>query len=137
MWVPLVLPFYGRNENTNRRDLETKQGTVTPVAYISYRNGSAKINKIDRGTLEKDRPRWIVFVAYIVVSYVLSLRGNEGLVLNLGELRNTWQPDRGDYFVIALWGKLKRETAYKNYVIPCINVTKSGIKAKYTVLRLL
>ena len=78
-----------------------------------------------------------MFVAYIVVSYVPSLRGNEGLMLDLGGLRNNWQPDRGDHFVIALWGKLKGETTYRNHVIPCINVTKSGIKVKYTVQRLL
>ena len=91
-----------------------------------------KINEIDRGTSEEDRPRWIVFVAYIAVSYVLSLRGNEGLVLDLEGLRNNWQHDRGDHFVIALWGKLKGETAYRNHVIPW-----SGIKVKYIVQRLL
>ena len=96
-----------------------------------------KINEIDRGTSEEDRPRWIVFVAYIVVSYVLPLQGNEGLMLDLGGLRNNWHPVRGDHFVIALWGKLKGETAYRNHAIPCINVTKSGIKVKYIVQRLL
>ena len=74
-------------------------------------------------------------MAYIAVSYVLSLRGNEGRMIDLKGLRNNWQPDRGDHFVIALWGKLKGETAYRNRVIPCINVTKSGIKMKNIVQR--
>ena len=96
-----------------------------------------KINEVDKGVSGEDSSRWIVFVAYVVVSYVLSLRGNEGLMLDLGGLRKNWKIDRGDHIVIALWGKLKGENAYRNHKIPCINVTKSGINVKFTVQRLL
>ena len=89
-----------------------------------------KINGEDEGTGWDDRARWIVFMAYIVVSYVLSLRGNEGLMLDLKGLRRNWKPDRGDHFVISLWGKLKGESSIREHLIPCINVTKSGIGVK-------
>ena len=63
-----------------------------------------KINEEDEGTDWDDKSRWIVFVAYISVTYVLSLRGNEGLMLDLKGLRRNWKPDRGEHFAISLWG---------------------------------
>ena len=96
-----------------------------------------KINEEDIGTEWDNRSRWIVFIAYIVVSYVLSLRGNEGLMLDLKGLRRNWKPDRGDHFVISLWGKLKGESSIREHLIPCINVTRSGIGVKNIVLRLI
>ena len=84
----------------------------------------------DEGINPEDRARWIVFMDYIVVSYVLSLRGNEGLMLDLKGWRKNWNPDRGDHFVVSLWGKLKGETSFRDHLVPCANVTRSGIGVK-------
>ena len=67
-------------------------------------------------------------MAYIVVFYVLSLRGNEGLMLDLKGLRKNWRPDRGDHIVISLWTRLKGKISIRDHMIPCINVTRSGVK---------
>ena len=46
-----------------------------------------KISEIEENTSDYDKSRWIVFLVYIVVSYVLSLSVNEGLMLDLGGLK--------------------------------------------------
>ena len=119
-------------------------GVWKPNKALSHRLLLTVLDKVeeniqveDEGIDCEDRSRWIVFLAYIVVSYVLSLRGNEGLMLDLKGLRKNWKPDRGDHFVISLWGKLKGETSFKDHLIPCINVTSSGIGVKNIVLRLM
>ena len=52
-------------------------------------------------------------------------------------MRRNWKSDRGDHFVISLWGKLKGESSIREHLVPCINVTRSGIGVKNIVLRLL
>ena len=96
-----------------------------------------KIGEIEDSISGEDKSRWIVFSAYMIVAYVLSLRGNEALMLDLGGIRKCLEVDREDHFVVVLWGKLKGETAYRAHNIPCINVTKSGINVKFTIERLI
>ena len=78
-----------------------------------------------------------MFSAYVVLSYVLSLRGNEGILLDLQGLRKHWKGDEENYFIISLFGKLKGEDGARQHLIPCINFTKSGINVKYTLSRLI
>ena len=80
---------------------------------------------------------WVVFVTYVVVTYVLSLRGTEGQMLELGGLRKHWREQRKDSLIVVLWGKIKGEEEYREHLIPCVNVTKSGINVKYTIERLM
>ena len=80
--------------------------------------------------------KWIVFSAYCTVSYVLSLRGCEGLLLDLEGLRKFWDPNR-NYIVIALLGRIKGETGDRSHLIPCVNVTGSGIEVFKVVERLI
>ena len=54
---------------------------------------------------DKMKNNWLVFVTYVVVSYVLSLRGNEGLVLDLRAMHQNWKRNDGTYFLVALKGK--------------------------------
>ena len=68
---------------------------------------------------------------------MLSLRGNEGLMLDLGGLRKHWNPKRKDYLTIVLYGKLKGENSYREHLIPCCNKTKSGINVKAIIKRAL
>ena len=80
---------------------------------------------------------WVVFVTYVVITYVLSLRGTEGQMLELGGLKKHWEGNRKGYFIVVLWGKIKGEEEYREHLIPCVNVTKSGINVKYTVERMI
>ena len=43
---------------------------------------------------KEERHRWTVFVAYIVLFYVISLRGSEGFFLNLKSLRKLRESDQ-------------------------------------------
>ena len=47
-------------------------------------------SKIDMANDRKDCNSWIVFHCYAVVSYVVSLRGIEGFLLNLSVLNRHW-----------------------------------------------
>ena len=49
--------------------------------------------------------KWMVFVTYAVVSYVLSLRGSEGFLLDLKGLHQNWERNDGTFFIAALLGK--------------------------------
>ena len=80
---------------------------------------------------------WTVFVTYIVVSYVISLRGSEGFLLDLGTLRKLKERATNEYFWLSLLGKLKGEKVEKEHNIPCINITSSGINVKRIVYRLM
>ena len=86
---------------------------------------------------EKERHQWIVFVSYLVVTYVLSLRGNEGFMLALDGLRKRWDIKRKEYLVIMLVGKLKGEIESREHLIPCSKTTNSGINVEYTLHRLM
>ena len=80
---------------------------------------------------------WTVFVAYIVLSYVISLRGSEGLLLDLKTLRKLRERATEEYFWISLLGKLKGEKGSKEHNIPCVNVTVSGINVRRIIYRLI
>ena len=86
---------------------------------------------------DKSQHKWIVFVSYMVITYVLSLRGNEGFMLELEGLRKHWDINRKEYLVIVLVGKLKGENAVREHLIPCSRTTNSGINVEYTLFRLI
>ena len=93
--------------------------------------------KIEESAAVEERNQWIVFITYAIITYVLSLRGNEGQLLNLEglwEQKKHWQDN---YFIITLLGKFKGEDNSSEHTIPCTNVTKSGINVKYCLERLM
>ena len=86
---------------------------------------------------KSERHRWLVFLAYAVVCYVTSLRGVEGFLLDLDGLNRYWEPDRKDYIVIALLGKIKGESNDAAHLIPCVPITSSGINTREIIGRLI
>ena len=64
--------------------------------------------KMDLSEIENGEERFslIVFRAYVVLSYALSLRGLKGLMLNLSSLSKVID-ERSKYLVIGLKGKIK------------------------------
>jgi len=79
---------------------------------------------------------WIVFSAYVAISYVISLRGPEGLLLDLHGLHKHWR-STDDYVVIALLGKVKGESQDRAHLIPCVIKTKSNIEIRTILKRLI
>jgi hypothetical protein len=82
---------------------------------------------------DRERERWIVFRAYVIVSYTLSLRGSEGLLLDLDGLRRLRGEGGDKYFIIALLGKIKGEHHDLAHLLPCVHTTSSGINVKQAV----
>ena len=86
---------------------------------------------------EESKHDWTVFVTYIAVSYVISLRGSEVLLLDLKTLRKLKERATDDYFWLSLLGRLKGEKVEKEHNIPCTNITLSGINVRRIVYRLI
>jgi hypothetical protein len=81
--------------------------------------------------------RWIVFHAYAVTCYVLSLRGKEGLLLDLEGLHRHWGSGDGTYVVVTLQGTIKGESNDRDHLLPCVPVTSSGVDVKASLERLM
>ena len=92
--------------------------------------------RIEQSETSEERIQWICFVTYATISYVLSLRGQEGLLLDLGGLIRNW--DESTYYVkVALLGRVKGERGDRAHILPCINVTSSGIRVRDVLDRLI
>lgn len=78
---------------------------------------------------------WIIMSVYCVSSYVLSLRGDEGFLIDLNETRLNWDNHSKDYVIIALLGQLKGTKEESTYTFPSVNITTSGINVKEILKR--
>ena len=67
-------------------------------------------------------------MTYVAISYVISLRGSKGFLLDLRALRELKSKGAADHFWLSLSGQLKaKQLLYQNR-IPYVNVTLPGIK---------
>ena len=112
--------------------LETRQGAIPLFALLE----KAEFHREQEVTNQK-KHMWSIFITYVTISYVLSLRGNEGFLMDIGRTLEYWKRNDGRYFYMALWGKIKLERSPRLHLISCINVTGSGIKVKHIVKRAL
>ena len=88
--------------------------------------------KLDQSIEEEDIHLWSSILTYIVISYVVSLRGPEGFLLDLDGLIEHW--NRSDnYVTIALLGRLKGEHHDLKHLIPCANTTSSHINVRAVI----
>jgi hypothetical protein len=85
----------------------------------------------------RDLNRWIVFHSYAVVLYVLSLRGKEGLLLDLEGLHRHWGSGDGSYLVVTLQGTVKGESNDRDHLLPCAPLTDSGVDVRSSLERLM
>ena len=90
---------------------------------------------IESTTHPEDQYLWVAFSTYATVSYAMSWRCNEGLLIDLEGLNKKWNQNIGTYFHIPLLGKVKGETVDSSHLIPCINETSPGIQVKVVVKR--
>jgi hypothetical protein len=65
-----------------------------------------------------------------VVTYLVSLRGSEGFLLDLGGLQIHKMDQKQDqsYFLIPLMGEVKGEHHDRCHLLPCTVLTNSGIR---------
>jgi hypothetical protein len=81
--------------------------------------------------------RWTVVHAFISMTYVVSLRGPEGFLLDLDGLNRHWIDESGSHFIIAFRRKLKGEHNARCHLLPCVQVTGTGLRIRDSVKRLL
>jgi hypothetical protein len=93
--------------------------------------------KIAGAVSSRDLNRWVVFHLYAVVSYVLSLRGREGLLLDLEGLHRHWGASDGTYVIVTLQGTIKGETNHWDHLLPSVSVTSLGVDVKALLERLM
>ena len=86
---------------------------------------------------QEERHIWLVFLSYVTVTYVLSLRGAEGFLLDLKGLNKHWKRGSQHYTIIPLLGKFKGEHQESQHLIPCVNCTESGINVRAILRRLI
>jgi len=68
----------------------------------------------------------VIFGSYVVISYVISLRGSEGLMIDLAVINR--ELDRNlDYRIIGLKGRVKGEAVDRDHLFPCVSKTSSGL----------
>jgi len=84
---------------------------------------------------KKEKHILMVVISYIVISYVLSLRGPEGFLLDLAGLKKHLHHSK-EFLVIPLLGRLKGENHDLLHLIPCAPVTSSGINVAGVLDRL-
>ena len=77
-----------------------------------------KEGRIEAAEMDQEKNRWLVVNTYIIVCYVGSLRGAEGLLLDLSGLNRKWGLGGDKYITIALLGKIKGETGDRAHLLP-------------------
>jgi hypothetical protein len=96
-------------KNRMGQDWRPNKAFSTPLLHRLLK---ATQQKIEQATTRPERARWIIFGSYAVITYMISLRGSEGFLLDLGGLlRNQPEDSAGElkYFLIPLLGKVKGE----------------------------
>ena len=79
--------------------------------------------------------RWVRAGALFAISYVLSLRGNEGIMLDTETLLHL-DEERNGLVAIPLIGKLKGTGKVQNHILRSVKVTSSGISVWWWLERL-
>jgi hypothetical protein len=82
-----------------------------------------------------ERNKWIIAGAYISISYVLSLRGNEGFMMDIKELLKNWSMKKGLVWIV-LSGILKGESVPELHQLRSVPKTDSGVEIWVWVNRL-
>lgn len=88
------------------------------------------------GSQFEERDKWIMAGGYFCICFVLSLRSPEGLMTDLEGLIKYFD-DKADNVVIPLLGRFKGEHHAKQHLLPCQNITGSGLNVKLWVKRII
>ena len=84
------------------------------------------------------RRLFVMAGSYFAVTYVDLLRGPEGLLVDLAGLRKNLVKGQDEgYVIIALLGQVKGEHGEREHLLPTASETRSGIKVRRWVQRLI
>lgn len=83
-------------------------------------------NEITRAEDRSSKFDLVVFGSYVTISYLISLRGSEGLMIDLAVINRELEKDR-DCCMIGLKGRVKGESVDRDHLFPCSKITSSGI----------
>ena len=79
---------------------------------------------------------WVMTRSFLVITYVVSFRGPEGFLLDIGSLcefnSNFW-----GFVTLPLYGKVKEKSSSRCRLMYLVEKKSSGINVKDYVLRLL
>ena len=92
--------------------------------------------EISKDTLDYDIRRWLLLVGYyLMITFVLSLRGNEGFMMDAGALARHINCGKGDreenpHAVIPLLGRFKGEDGGRLHLMLVSPYTDSGFEVR-------
>ena len=107
------------------------------VLHILLANMESEINSNE--SMSEHQKRWLSMVGcYLLISFVLSLRGNEGLMVEAGGLVNHLPhgKEAGEvipFVVVPLLGRFKNEDGEKWHLMISASETASGFRVRYWV----
>jgi len=104
-----------------------KNAAVSTEVYVKFL--SRVEDKIRGSKTEKEMGRWVIGGAYFCFSYVCSLRGEEGFLLDIQLLKKHRSLSNGLVW-LPLIGKVKGDRAVRTYLLRSVPVTSSGIDVK-------
>ena len=90
-------------------------------------------SRILASTNDKDTARWIIEGFYFCVSYVSSLRGEEGFLLDIDKLREHSHQDDGLVW-LPLVGTVNGDKEFHTYILRSVPITGSGIPVNRTTV---
>ena len=91
--------------------------------------------RLDGAGDRNERNKWSTFLTYSVISYVLSLRGVEGFMVDIESTYRLKDRNDGTYLTVGLMGRVKGETHDRCHLVPCVQVTGSGIEVRRILMR--
>jgi hypothetical protein len=111
-----------------------------PNQAISIELVHALLAKVEEKVMASEEPDegalWVTFGAHVVICFVVSLRGPEGLSLDLEGLDSMVNPVTQSHLIIPLLGQVKGEHHARAHLLPCVFVTSSGIQVQLWLQRL-
>jgi len=111
-----------------------------PNQAISIDLMHALLTRIEEKVLGSEEPDegalWVTLGAYVVICFVVSLRGPEGLLLDLEGLDEMVNPLAQTHLIIPLLGQVKGEHHARAHLLPCVFITSSGIQVQLWLQRL-
>jgi len=140
-------PMESRWFSLFNRGLLLRMGRQTETNFgLDYRVlGVVMLKNMEREADEEQENyvahRRVVLVGcFLVIAFVCALRGNEGFMVDAGELRNHFwygseQGSSPSHVVIPLLGRFKNEEGERLHLMVSVSVTGSGLKVRYWVDR--
>ena len=118
----------------------TKRNKPITSIMVNYILSELEVEFANRGT-DPDRRRIVLMTAaYIAVTFGYSLRGNEGLWVDAQRLIDNINVGKNDpraaHVIVCLLGRFKGEEGDRMHVFPLASVTRSGIRIRLWLERL-